>query len=117
MSFTEYNHENADRAIHDILYDLVPNGVDNIRLMCEKFDPNEMTWGDLQESDPEAYQPYNELVDKILDRLEDHDIIPNSREVAITEEHFEWSDEFWDLLDDQIENFVYGYRSTHELAS
>ena len=115
MAFTEYNHDRAATAIHDVLYDLVPD-FNNIRLMCEKYNPDEMSWSDLEETDPEAFEVYSELTDKILDRLEEADIIPTTELVSIPDDYPEWSDEFWDLLDDQIENFVYGYRSTHELV-
>ncbi len=110
MSFTVYDHGHAERAVHDILYDLVPNGVPGVRMMCEAFDPEEMMWGDLEEENPEAHKVYMDLSGRILDRLEDHDIIPPTREVSIPEVYPEWSDEFWDLLDESIESFVDSYR-------
>ena len=110
MTF-EYNHDVATTAIHDVLYDLVPDGEFNVGLMCEKFDPDEIGWSDLEESEPEAYKVYIDLSGEIMDRLEENDIIPATRgESNFCEKYPEESDLFFDELDEQIENFVYGYR-------
>ena len=116
MTF-EYNHDVAITSIHDVLYDLVPD-FKNVRLMCEKFDPDETTWSDLEESDPEAYKVYIDLSGEIMDRLEENDIIPSTRgEDNFCEKYPSESDLFFDELDEQIENFVYGYRDQMFIAS
>ena len=111
MTTFVYDHEQAKAAIHDVLYDIVPNGVENLSELLTKFDPEEDIIGDLQDTEPGAFQVYENIGGLIMDRLEECDIIPSTRgEDNFCEKYPTESDLFFDELDEQIENFVYGYR-------
>ena len=113
MTTFVYDHEQAKSAIHDVLYDIVPNGVENLSELLTKFDPEEDIIGDLQDTEPEAFQVYENIGGLIMDRLEECDIIPSTRgEDNFCEKYPTESDLFFDELDEQIECMVVDYRST-----
>ena len=55
MTTFVYDHEQATSAIHDVLYDIVPDGIENLNELLVKFDPEEDVIGDLQETEPVAF--------------------------------------------------------------
>ena len=111
MATFVYDHEEATSAIHDVLYDIVPDGIENLNELLVKFDPEEDMIGDLQETEPVAYQVYENIGGLIMDRLEECNIIPSTRgENNFCERYPTESDLFFDELDEQIEFMVVNYR-------
>ena len=100
MTF-EYDHDWAQQAIHDIIYGLSPLcNVDDIDVLAEAYDPEEMTFFELEDSNPAAFKVYNNLMTEILDRCEANEVIPKK---DFADNYPDDADIFFDECDDQIE--------------
>ncbi len=97
----EYDHDLAQEMIHQILYGLSSLcNMDGIDVLAEAYDPEEMTFFELEDSNPAAFKVYDNIMNEILNRCETHEVIPKK---DFVDNYPDDADIFFDECDDQIE--------------
>ena len=100
MSF-EYFEAETHNAIGEILADLCCDTT-HIEELATTYNPEEMVFGDLEESHPHLYKCYDNIVCEIYDRLVDNEWITENFHEDFEYESMELDDE----IDDAIEVYL-----------